>query len=217
MPGSVMEHHLMTGITEKSSATDHRGQNAALAFDAQVFFQTRQVSDPTDQGLGLMRVQPVTDDMPATGLQIGGDHGLQMRQEIGFGASGSTGRSQDAACYDIAADDEGARAMPHILKFSPLDLAWSQRQARMLAFEGLHSRQLVGTHGLFSLLGSLRRLFIHGADGFDLPFALRIWGWRQPVPDQVWLEIPFFNRRAACRGEICLTIPRAIASSAISR
>jgi hypothetical protein len=33
----------------------------------------------------------------------------------------------------------------------------------------------------------------------------------------VWLEIPFFNRRAACRGEICFTMPRAMTSSAISR
>src|SRR5207245_6392839 len=72
-------------------------------------------------------------------------------------------------------------------------------------------------HGHFSLFGSLHRRFIQVADGFDLPFALGIVWRRQPVADQVRLEIPFFNRRAACRGEICWMIPRAIASSAISR
>ena len=87
----------------------------------------------------------------------------------------------------------------------------------MLAFERLHARQLVGTHDHFSLLGSLRRLCIHAADGFDLSVTLRLLGRGQPIADQVWLETPFFNRRAACRGEICLMMPRRITSSAISR
>src|SRR6266700_1659073 len=164
-----------------------------------------------------MGVQPVTNHMPTRRFGMGRHHGLQMRQEISFGAGGSAGGSQDVAGHDIATHDEGARAMPYVLKFPPLDLAWSQRQARILAFEGLHSRQLVGTHGHFSLLGSRRCLLIHDADGFDLLVTLRLLGRGQPVPHQVRLQIPFFNKRAACRGEICLMIPRAIASSAISR
>ena len=38
----------------------------------------------------------------------------------------------------------------------------------------------------------------------------------EPIPDQVWLEIPLFSSRAAWRGEIWATMPRLITSSAIS-
>ena len=117
-----MEHHVMTGITEIGRATAHRGQDAALAFDTQILLESRQVSDPADQGLGLMGVQLVTDHMPASRLGLGCHHGLQMRQEIGLGPSGATGGSQDVAGHDIAAEDEGACAVPHVLKFAPLDL-----------------------------------------------------------------------------------------------
>src|SRR5512142_341866 len=155
--------------------------------------------------------------MPVCCLGMGRHYGLHMCQEISFRPSRSTGRSQDLAGYHIAAHDEGARAMPHILKFPSLDFPRCQGQAGMLAFECLDARQLVGTHRHFSLLGSRRCFFIHDADGFDLLVALSILGWGQPIADQVRLEIPFFKRRAACRGEICLMIPRAIASLAISR
>jgi hypothetical protein len=69
----------------------------------------------------------------------------------------------------------------------------------MLAFEDLDSRQLVGTHPHFSLLGSPCRLFIHGADGFDLPFALRIlgWGWYNYLADT--LQFPFSAQCVARR------------------
>src|SRR5438270_1333588 len=217
MHRSIMENHLMTGIREKGSPAGHRGQNATLAFDAQVLFDARQVRHPADQGLGLMGVQLVTHHMPAGRLGLGGHYGLQMGQEIGFGAGRSTGGSQQVAGDDIAAQDEGARPMSHILKFPPLDFALCQRQAGVLAFERLDTRQLVGTHGHFSLLSSPRRFCIHRADGRDLLVALRLVRRSQPIADQVRLEIVFFNKRAACRGEICLMMPRRMTSSAISR
>jgi hypothetical protein len=107
--------------------------------------------------------------------------------------------------------------MSLVLKFTPFDLAWSQRQTKVFAFEGLDPRQLIGTHGHFSLLGSYACLFIDLTERFDLLFAPRIVGRGQPIADQMRLEIPFCKRRAACRGEICLMMPRRIASSAISR
>ncbi len=36
MLGSVLEHDFMAGIAEKSSATGHRGEDTALAFDTQI-------------------------------------------------------------------------------------------------------------------------------------------------------------------------------------
>src|SRR5947209_3158518 len=87
----------------------------------------------------------------------------------------------------------------------------------MLALQGLHPSQLVGTHRAFALLDQGRRILIHRTDASDRFFTPRV-NWRgEPIADQMRLEIPFFNRRAACRGEICAMMPRAITSSAISR
>src|SRR5258708_27587283 len=86
----------------------------------------------------------------------------------------------------------------------------------MFAFEHLDSGQLIRTDRSFSLLSQAGCLFIqctHCSDRF-LPLGIV---WRgQPVTDQVRLEIPFFNSRAAWRGEIFFTMPRTIISSAIS-
>jgi hypothetical protein len=57
---------------------------------------------------------------------------------------------------------------------------------------------------------------IDRADDSDGCFEMGILWRGEPIADQMRLEIPFFNRRAACRGEICAMIPRAITSSAIS-
>jgi len=51
----------------------------------------------------------------------------------------------------------------------------------------------------------------------NLLLALRIGDFRQPIAEPVWLKAPFLSRRAACRREICLTMPRWIISAAISR
>ena len=50
MHGSVMEHCFMAGITEKSSATDHQGEDTTFAFDSQILFNARQVSDESGPG-----------------------------------------------------------------------------------------------------------------------------------------------------------------------
>src|SRR5712692_825663 len=90
-------------------------------------------------------------------------------------------------------------------------------ESRMLALQGLHPGQLVGNDHLFALLGQTGRLLIQGTDCFHCFVPMFIDRRGQPVADQMRLEIPFFNSRAACRGEICLMMPRAITSSAISR
>ena len=91
------------------------------------------------------------------------------------------------------------------------------RQVGMFALQGLHPGQLIQTDGTFPLLGSLGRARLQATplDNFLVPLLIGHFG--QPVAEQVRLEPPFFSSRAACRGEICLTIPRAMTSSAISR
>ena len=87
----------------------------------------------------------------------------------------------------------------------------------MFALQGLDPGQLIGTHDALSLLSQDRGLVIHLTNGDNGVVSLRILRRRQPIADQMRLEIPFFKRRPACRGEIVGTIPRRITSSAISR
>ena len=106
-----MEHDIMGRVAQKGRSTRHRCENATFPFDAQVLIDPRTLRDPMHQRFGLMGVEIVADDMPTRGLWGGGDHGLQMRQEIGLGARGSTSRGQDLSGDDIAAHDKGTGAM----------------------------------------------------------------------------------------------------------
>ena len=57
--------------------------------------------------------------------------------------------------------------MPNVLELSSLDLARRHRQALMLAFQRLHSRQFIRADRAFTLLCSRWRLTIDGADCTD--------------------------------------------------
>jgi hypothetical protein len=215
--GGVMEDDLVGWITQKRSTAGHGGQNATFAFDAQLLIQATGLGDEANQGLGLMDVEIITDEVPTRGLLIAGHHRSHMRQEIFLGARGSATGSNNLSAHHIPTEDKGAGAMTNVLKFAAFHFSRSQGQSRMLALERLHSCELIGTHGAFSLLGHLRGLLIHLTGGHDGCLALRVSRRSEPIADQMRLETPFFNRREACRGEMCWTIPRCISSSAISR
>src|SRR5436305_231431 len=100
-----------------------------------------------------MDVEVITDKMPTRDLRISGDDGLGMRQKIILSARGPTGGGQDLTCYHITAHDHRARPMAEIFKLSPFDFVRSQRQSRVLAFQGLDSCQFVWTHRVLTLLG----------------------------------------------------------------
>src|SRR5947209_2385378 len=213
----VMEHDLMSGITQKCGSAHHRGENAAFAFDPQICIEPTALCDETDQRFGLMDVEVVTDKMPTGHVGIGSHHRLDMDQKIGLGPRGSCIGSHYLSCDHISTDDEGARPMANVLKFASLHFSGSQRQSWVFAFQCLDSGQFIGAHRPFSLFDQVASLSIDLADLPNDFFAMRINWWGQPIADQMRFEIPFFNTRAACRGEICSTMPRAITSSAISR
>src|SRR5438552_14573536 len=87
----------------------------------------------------------------------------------------------------------------------------------MFALHSLHPGQLIPTEGAFPVLRSLRGVGIDLTALADLLVALGVGDLVEPVAEVVRLEAPFFSSRAACRGEICSMMPRAITSSAISR
>jgi hypothetical protein len=99
-----------------------------------------------------------------------------MSQKIFLGTAGTAKRSNDLSADDISTDDEGARAMAKILKYATFDLTREQGQSWMLAFQGLHARQFIGTQDTFSLRSSRRRLLVHLTDCHDTFFPLRISG-----------------------------------------
>src|SRR5438105_2548854 len=136
-----------------------------------------------------------------------------MSQKICLSACGTTERSHDLSADDISTQDKGASPMPKIFKFAPFDFSRSQGQTWVFAFQGLDSRQFIGTHRAFSLFGSLWSLLIDLAGRHNGFLALRISRWGKPIADQMRLEIPFFNNREACRGEMCSIIPRRRTSS----
>ena len=107
--------------------------------------------------------------------------------------------------------------MPNVLELTTQDMTRLHGQVGMLALQGLYPGQLIQTDGAFPLLGPLGRVGIQTTplDNFLVPPC--IGNLCQPIPKSVWLETPFFSSRAACRGEICSTMPRACSSSATSR
>ena len=107
--------------------------------------------------------------------------------------------------------------MPDIFKLASFDLARQHGQPRMFAFQGLHPGHFIGAHHRFAVLAQFGSFLINRIDVFHFFIKPFIWLRGQPVADQVWLDPPFFNSRAACRAEIVSTMPRCIISSAISR
>lgn len=103
-----------------------------------------------------MGVQPVADDVPPLDLWCRLNQGLDMGEKIGFGAGRAASWGQDLAGDDIPTENKRAGAMPDVLKFAPLHFSGRQRQARMFAFQGLHSSQFISTHRVFSLFRQCR-------------------------------------------------------------
>lgn len=135
-----------------------------------------------------MRVQVVGDDVPACSGRVGRDHALEMGQEVGFGASRADRWGDDPAADHIAREDEGAGAMPDVLELAPLDFPGDERQAGMLALQGLDPGHLVGTDRAFSARGAGRRLMVDRIDLSDLRPQLLIGRRGQPVADEMRLE-----------------------------
>jgi hypothetical protein len=216
MIGSVVKNDCVGGITQEGRPARHQGHDAIFALLPQVLLDAGELGHEADQGLGLMNVEVVTDKMPAGGLGIGGHDRLHMGQKILLRPRGSSVGSHDLSAHHISTEDEGTGAVAGIFKLASLHFSGSQRQSGVLTLQGLDPGEFIRADRSFALFGQLWSLSIDLTDRPDGFFFLRVRRRSQPVADQMRLESVFFNKRAACRGEICLTIPRAITSSAIS-
>src|SRR6266571_5875333 len=94
MSGSIHEANAMAGVGEKRSACAHASQMAAFAFEAQIFLDTTLLSYQTHQRLGLVGIELIGNEDPAS-LWIRLDGLGDVRGKIGFGARGSQARRHD--------------------------------------------------------------------------------------------------------------------------
>ena len=142
--GRVVEDNAVRRVAEEGCPRRLRLQDAALAFDAQVDGEVRFGRHVADQGLGLMRVQVVRHEVPLLGGRIGFDRPPDVLGEVDLSASRPAGRLIHASGRHIEVDDQRLGTMADVLELPTLDLAGSQRQARVLPFQRLHPGQLVG-------------------------------------------------------------------------
>lgn len=163
-----MEDDPMSGIAEKCGTGLAIMQDARLAFHTQVDVQIRFLSHPAHQSFGSMGVKIVDDEMPTLDHGICGNHSLNMGQEIGFLASGTTERCDDVAAGHIAAQDENTGAVTNVFKLNTLNLARRQGQTRILTLQCLDTRQFIGTNDALTLFCQDERIAVQLTNVFDL-------------------------------------------------
>jgi hypothetical protein len=121
-----------------------------------------------------MGVKIVDDEVPTLDHGICGNHGLNMVQEIGFLAGGTTERCDDVAAGHIAAQDENTGAVTNVFKLNTLNLSRPQRQTRILALQRLNTRHFIGADDALTLLGQDKSIAVQLADVFDLGIEVGI-------------------------------------------
>ena len=139
-----------------------------------------------------MDVEIVHHKMPADNQRLCLDGAFDMVEKIHLVSRATMGNRTNLPTGDIEVHDERLRTVPDVFKFLVLYSAWPHRQRGMLAFQGLHPTQFIRAHYSFTFLDQLWCLVIHPIDVFNLLVELLIINIRQPIADQVRLEVAFF-------------------------
>ena len=139
-----------------------------------------------------MDIEIVHYKMPADNQRLSLDGAFDMVEKIYLVSRATMGNRANLPTGDIQVHDERLHAVPDVLKFLVLYSAWSHRQRGMLAFQGLHATQFIRAHHPFTFLDQLWCLVVHPIDVFNLLVELLIINIRQPIADQVRLEVAFF-------------------------
>ena len=115
--------------------------------------------------LRLMDVQVVHHKVPLPRLRVASRPPLAHAPENPPPCA-SAPASARCTCprHHIPAQDAGTGAMPDVLKLAPFDLAWRQRQARMLPFQRLDAGQFIGRDDAVALRHPGGCLAIDGTD-----------------------------------------------------
>ena len=143
-----------------------------------------------------MDVEIVHHKMPADNQRLCLDGAFDMVEKIHLVSRATMGNRTNLPTGDIEVHDERLRTVPDVFKFLVLYSAWPHRQRGMLAFQGLHATQFIRAHHPFTFLDQLWCLVVHPIDVFNLLVELLIINIRQPIADQVRLEVAFFLKAA---------------------
>ena len=139
-----------------------------------------------------MNVEIVHHKMPTRNKGLCLDRAFDMVEKVYFVPRAAIGRRANLSTGDVKVDDKRLGAVSGILKFLVLYRSRSHGQCGMLAFQGLHTAQLIRTQHAFTFLDQLWRLMIYSIDVFNLLVQLLIMNLCQPIADPVRLEIALF-------------------------
>jgi hypothetical protein len=199
----IVEDNAMSWIAQEGSPGLLGLQDATFALDAQIGGDIRLGSDVAHQSLRKVDIEVVSDEVPFGHAGIGLDRALDVVHKVCLISSGAIRCGANPAGGDIQVDDECLSAVPDVLILAPFHFAGSHGQARLSALQSLNATQFIGAHGPLTLASQFRRLAIQAIDVFDLFIELLIGSWRQPIADQVRLEITLFLKAAPRAEERC--------------
>ena len=191
-------------------------EHARFAFDAEVGLEAAGASNEADDGLGVVDVEIVADNVPPCVGSGATEQVAEKSREILFRPC-IADHTLDCAGGNVESGNQGLSAMTAVLELAPFHLARHHRQTRCDAFQGLNAGHLVDGDRAMAVIGAggglvdpadVRTFVVEGGVGFG----------GQPVPDAMRLEVGlFFKKRPTERCEMLGTSPRRMASSAISR
>lgn len=139
-----------------------------------------------------MDIEIIHYKMPTANQRLCLDGSLDMVEKITLVSCATMGNRSNLPTGDIQVHNERLCAVPDVLKFLILYSARSHRQRGMLTFQGLDTTQFIRAHHPFAFLDQLWCLVVHPIDIFNLLVELFIFNIRQPITDQVRLEVAFF-------------------------
>jgi hypothetical protein len=201
VPGCVMEYNAMAWVAQEFGACRHRLQDTAVPLDTQVGRDIRFVSYVAYQRFGLVNVEIIDHKVPTDGQKIALNSLLDVMEKVFFGPGVAIGRCHHPACSYLEVDDETLGAMTFVLEFLPFYISRPHGQGGMLAFQGLHPAQFIGTHNAFTHFSQFWCQAIQGVDIRHLLIELHIIDWSQPIANLVRFEIGLFLKDVS-RGEL---------------
>ncbi len=132
--------------------------------------------------------------MPLGGGRAAFNQALEVGEGILLGARWARGWLDHVPGHDIEIEKPGQRAMADVLELPSQHMTRLHGQVGRLAFQGLHSGQLIHADRALPALGPFGSTCIDLTAVADLLVPLRIRHLVQPVAEAVRLQAPFLSR-----------------------
>ena len=191
-----MKNNFVTRIAQKGCPRGYAFQHPRFSFPAQSgFIDAAQPGGQPNHGLRQVSVQIIRDDMPTAYFRCAGDKRLEILRKVFFRARFAN-MTKDLAAGHVESGNQRLRAMADIFKFAPLGMAGLHRQPRCDALKRLDSRHFIDGQGSFSFLRALCGGGISGTNIKRFLLSVFIRFRRQPVADEMGLEVSLILKNA---------------------